>query len=185
MQTVIFFNFRDIADRCIKLKNLMRRSALVLSVLSVVILFLTISLIFNTPKSLYFSKRIDKSSNNIETNALKQKEDLYNLSVKSAEDKAMELIKDGDRLFIQDKSDAEYNTDTAFADYNLQEPPKLIVKAVIKIAGKVSACADIDGVAEGIMLVPGMSFLSYGKIVAINDKSIEWEWKGKEYKTNF
>lgn len=181
----VIFNFSDIADRCIKLINLMQRKILILSVLSFVILLLTISLFFNTPKGLYSPGKIDMGGSNIETNSLKQNENLYNLSIKSAEEKAMELIKDGDRVFTQEKSGAEYNTDTTFADYNLQEPPKLIVKAVIQIAGKVSACADIDGVAEGVMVTPGMSFLGYGKIVAINDKSIEWEWKGKEYKSKF
>lgn len=186
---VVAFDVKYIAEFCNILKRTKRQNQLVLLILSFLVTALSVSLMLNLPAFLYFSKTTEKSRNSVDTKALIQKEKLYARSVESAEQKAAELIKAGATGLLQEEGrvagDSEYNAGDVFSAYNGEEAPKLTVKAIIKVSGKISACVDINGVAEGIIMMPGMSFLTHGKINAINEKSVEWEWKGKKIKTEF
>jgi len=114
---------------------------------------------------------------------LEKVKDLYMRSVAFGEQKSAILEEAGAAVFYQNNQQiGEYTTDSSAA-YNAQAAPELKIKAIITISGKVAACVDINGIAEGIIMTPGMEFLNYGRIIAINEKGIEWEWNGKKHKS--
>lgn len=149
-------------------------------------LLMMISAITHFPKAFYSS-----GGNSIKNNAdivLKQQKtlakerDLYLQAELFGEQTAAAIIKNGTLLSAQNNID---NYDINGIDYSNAEPPKISVKAIIKTTGKVSAYVDISGVAEGLLVMPGMKILNYGEIVSVDDTGISWLWKDKSYRSSF
>lgn len=70
------------------------------------------------------------------------------------------------------------------SEYDDEKPPVIQIVAVMKTENKIAACVNIKGIAEGIILVPGMNLFDHGEVAAIDETGIRWTWNGKQRKTD-
>lgn len=166
-----------------------RASVAFLVIAGILTSLMLISALAEFPKTIYYPS-FDNSAQDVKISSLikdcndfAKEKDLYLQAELFGEQQAANLAKNCTLFSWQGTDNNSMQYDDIFSDNVNSEPPKIIVKAIIKVADNISAFVDISGVSDGVLVTPGMTLMNYGEIVSIDDSGVNWIWKGKNIKS--